>query len=85
MLIANLSANVFYLFQQMEFSITTQWDTTPTGHAPVDITLSEAEGGVTMSVRAPFFNDPAAPSTPSGSATWKLWDYEGTLNMLKVT
>ncbi len=76
----SFSSMVYYI-QEMKFSITMQWDTEPTGHAPVDVTLSEAEGGVTMSVKAPFFNDPAAPSTPPGSATWKLWDYEGTLKV----
>ncbi|XP_076868903.1 UPF0462 protein C4orf33 homolog [Brachyhypopomus gauderio] len=60
----------------MEFSIEQTWDSLPVGHAPVKILFSPGEGGLTMSVDAPFFNDPAAPPGPPGQPFPGLWDYE---------
>lgn len=37
------------------------------------------ENNVILEVRAPFYNDPAAPKGPSGEPFPQLWDYEGKL------
>ena len=69
----------FSLSFQMEFSITQEWDGSPTNHDPVQLTLTQMEGGhgVSFKVTAPFFDDPPAPPTPPGEATPGLWEYEG--------
>lgn len=61
----------------MEFSIDLTWDSKPVGHDPVNIRFSPGDGGLKMEVCAPFFNDPPAPSGPSGQPFPGLWDYEG--------
>ena len=61
----------------MKFTISQQWDGKPTGHEPIEVTLTSAGNGVTMKVEGPFFNDPSSPSTRPGEPAPQLWDYEG--------
>ncbi|XP_028299998.1 UPF0462 protein C4orf33 homolog [Gouania willdenowi] len=63
-------------FKQMEFGIHYTWDSNPVDHDPIRISFSPGNGGLTMKVSGPFFNDPASPPGPPGHAFPGLWEYE---------
>ncbi|KAM9399069.1 UPF0462 protein C4orf33 homolog isoform 1-T1 [Salvelinus alpinus] len=61
---------------EMEFVISTTWDSLPVDHDPVKVTFSPGDGGMKMQVSAPFFNNPPGPSGPPGQPFPGLWNYE---------
>ncbi|XP_061839895.1 UPF0462 protein C4orf33 homolog isoform X1 [Nerophis lumbriciformis] len=61
---------------QIEYEIQHTWDSNPVNHEPIRMLFSPGVDGVNMKVFAPFFNDPEAPSGPSGQPFPGLWDYE---------
>ncbi|XP_074130272.1 UPF0462 protein C4orf33-like [Sminthopsis crassicaudata] len=60
----------------MDFKIKHTWNSLPVSHEPVWIRLSPGDGGLTMEVKAPFFNDPPAPPGEPGKPFERLWDFE---------
>ena len=62
---------------KMEFTITKQWDGTELTHDAIILKMESHCCGLKLSVSAPFFNDPPAPSVSSGQPCPQLWDYEG--------
>ena len=69
----NVASTVRY-----DFQITKTWDDKPVDHLPVNISLvSHSDVGVKVLLKAPFFNDPVAPSGTPGEPFSHLWDYEG--------
>ncbi|CAH1777636.1 unnamed protein product [Owenia fusiformis] len=60
----------------MDFEITQQWDSRPTGHAPVKLRLSRNDSCILIHIEAPFFNDPSNPGGAPGEPFWELWEYE---------
>lgn len=54
----------------MQFEIKTRWDGSPINdHAPISVALSRGADAehFKVSVKAPFFNNPAAPQSPAGA------------------
>ncbi|XP_045204609.2 UPF0462 protein C4orf33 homolog isoform X2 [Mercenaria mercenaria] len=61
----------------LAFTIGQSWDGKDLAHQKAEVTISKGNGNhVVMKVRAPFYNDPAAPSGPAGQPFPQLWDYE---------
>jgi len=62
----------------LQLAIDKQWDSRPTGHAPVQLKLTWSPGHdfIKLTVDSPYFNDPTSPDGPVGKPFPKLWDYE---------
>ncbi|XP_033106022.1 UPF0462 protein C4orf33 homolog isoform X2 [Anneissia japonica] len=67
------------IMNDISFKIKHCWDGTPVSHDAVQIRLSvgaESPDSLQLTVKAPFFNDPAPPGFKVGGAQEQLWDYE---------
>ncbi|CAG5118210.1 unnamed protein product [Candidula unifasciata] len=59
------------------YAIRTTWNGDCIKHEPVKISLApSSDGGMIITVLAPFFNSPPKPNGPAGQPFPGLWDYE---------
>ena len=75
---------MFYINWRSTFEITQTWDSQPTGHGPIRVTLTPTQNGLVLDVGARFFNDPPNPGGDAGKPFPQLWDYEG-IEVLSLT
>lgn len=64
-------------FWQLEYRITTTWDSLPVLQRPMTLRFKSGVQGLLMEVNAPFFDDPLASPGEAGQAFYGLWEYEG--------
>ena len=75
-------ATVFFS-SPIDLEIGTEWDGTPVTHVPVVVTLDSSDDQfLSITVQAPFFNDPAPPAGDNSNYVG-LSDYEG-MSLLHV-
>lgn len=62
----------------MNFQIRSTWDGETIDHLPIELNLKSSETGLTVNVRAPFFDDPPPEQETESSdgAFDRLWDFE---------
>ncbi|XP_071951779.1 UPF0462 protein C4orf33 homolog isoform X2 [Antedon mediterranea] len=64
------------IMNELTFEITQSWDGASISHVPVQLRLATLTDTLQLSVKAPFFNDPAPPNMVPGEPQNQLWDYE---------
>lgn len=76
-------------FRGAEYTIKTTWNNLTTSHlnnlVTVQLDKQDAESFKVI-VKAPFFDDPPAPSgpTPSGESLFGLWDFERNQRLYQI-